>query len=129
MNNTHRILIAEDEQYIRDVYVEMLQAEGFTVEQAKDGKEALAMMQNGGYTLVLLDIMMPFIDGLGVLMELKEHPPKVPNRSILICTSLAADPAVKEALDNGADDVVFKPDITPDQLVDIVKKAIAKKLN
>lgn len=120
-----RILIAEDEQFIRDVYVEMLKNEGFTVEVAVDGKQALEKMQVGGYDLVLLDIMMPFIDGLGVLMKLKETPPQNVNKHILICTSLAADPAVKDALDNGAQDVVFKPDVTPDQLVEKVKKVLA----
>lgn len=120
-----RILIAEDEQFIRDVYVEMLKNEGFTVEVAVDGKQALEKMQIGGYDLVLLDIMMPFIDGLGVLMKLQETPPKSPNTHILICTSLAADPAVKDALDHGAQDVVFKPDVTPDQLIAKVKKVLA----
>lgn len=120
-----RVLIAEDEQFIRDVYAEMLKNEGFLVEIAVDGKQALEKMQVGGYDLVLLDIMMPFIDGLGVLMKLQETPPTTPNKHILICTSLAADPAVKEALDHGAQDVVFKPDVTPDQLVEKVKKTLA----
>lgn len=119
-----RILIAEDEQFIRDVYAEMLKSEGFLVEIAVDGKQALEKMQAGGYDLVLLDIMMPFIDGLGVLMKLQETPPAAPNKHILVCTSLAADPAVKEALDHGAQDVVFKPDVTPDQLVEKVKKTL-----
>lgn len=125
MSETVKILIAEDEQYIRDVYVEMLKNEGFAVEVAVDGKQALEKMTVGGYDLVLLDIMMPFIDGLGVMTKLKEAPPQTPNKHVLICTSLAADPAVKEALDMGAQDVVFKPDITPDQLVAKVKKVLA----
>ncbi len=120
-----RILIAEDEQFIRDVYVEMLNNEGFAVDVAVDGKQALEKLQVGGYDLVLLDIMMPFIDGLGVLMKLKETPAQNPNKHIVICTSLAADPAVKDALDHGAEDVVFKPDVTPDQLVAKVKKVLA----
>ena len=120
------ILIAEDDTLIRDVYVEMLKNAGFEVEEAKDGKEALEKLTAGGYDLVLLDIIMPFIDGLGILQTLKESPPKKKNAIILICTSLAADPKVQEALEMGAGGVIFKPDITPDQLVDQVKKYLAK---
>lgn len=119
------ILVAEDDSLIRDVYVEMLKNEGFEVDEAKDGKEALEKMTAGGYNLVLLDIIMPFIDGLGILQTLKEKPPKRKNDIVLICTSLAADPKVQEALQLGAKDVIFKPDITPDQLVEKVKKYLA----
>lgn len=120
------ILIAEDDTLIRDVYVEMLKNAGFEVEEARDGKEALEKLSAGGYDLVLLDIIMPFIDGLGILQTLKESPSKKKNEIILICTSLAADPKVQEALELGAGGVIFKPDITPDQLVDQVKKYLAK---
>ena len=120
------ILIAEDDTLIRDVYVEMLKNAGFAVDEAKDGKEALEKLTAGGYDLVLLDIIMPFIDGLGILQTLKESPSKKKNEIILICTSLAADPKVQEALEMGAGGVIFKPDITPDQLVDQVKKYLAK---
>jgi len=119
------ILIAEDDSLIRDVYVEMLKNEGFDVDEAVDGKDTLEKMQRGGYDLVLLDIIMPFIDGLGILQLLKDEPPKHKNGVILICTSLAADPKVQEAIELGAKDVIFKPDITPDQLVDKVKKFLA----
>lgn len=118
----YRILICEDDSLIRDVYVEMLKAEGFTVEEAKDGQEALDKMTAGGYNLVLLDIIMPYMDGLGILTTLKEKPPKKPIDHVIICTSLAADPNVKEALNRGAEAVIFKPDITPDQLVEESKK-------
>ncbi len=125
-NTTASILIAEDDTLIRDVYVEMLKNAGFEVEEARDGKEALEKLTAGGYDLVLLDIIMPFIDGLGILQTLKESPSKKKNEIILICTSLAADPKVQEALELGAGGVIFKPDITPDQLVDQVKKYLAK---
>lgn len=110
---------------IRDVYVEMLKNEGYEVDEAKDGKEALDKLKKGGYDLVLLDIIMPFIDGLGILQMLKDDPPKHKNGVILICTSLAADPKVKEAMEMGAKDVIFKPDITPDQLVEKVKSNLS----
>jgi CheY-like chemotaxis protein len=119
------ILVAEDDSLIRDVYVEMLKNAGYTVEEAVDGKQTLEKMTKGGYDLVLLDIIMPFMDGLGILQTLKDKPPKNKNKITLICTSLAADPKVQEALEIGAQGVIFKPDITPDQLVESVKKYLA----
>lgn len=116
------ILVCEDDSLIRDVYVEMLKNEGYDVDEAKDGKEALEKMTAGGYDLVLLDIIMPFIDGLGILQTLKEKPPKTKNKIVLVCTSLAADPKVQEALTMGVTDIIIKPDITPDQLVEKVKQ-------
>lgn len=116
------ILVAEDDSLIRDVYVEMLKNEGYDVDEAKDGKEALEKMTAGGYDLVLLDIIMPFIDGLGILQTLKDKPPKEKNKVVLVCTSLAADPKVQEALSMGVTDIIIKPDITPDQLVEKVKQ-------
>lgn len=116
------ILVCEDDSLIRDVYVEMLKNEGYDVDEAKDGKEALEKMTAGGYDLVLLDIIMPFIDGLGILQTLKDKPPKAKNKIVLVCTSLAADPKVQEALSMGVTDIIIKPDITPDQLVEKVKQ-------
>lgn len=126
-NTLASILVAEDDSLIRDVYVEMLKNAKYEVDEAKDGKEALEKMSAGGYDLVLLDIIMPFIDGMGILQMLKDKPPKKKNEIILVCTSLAADPKVQEALEMGAAGVIFKPDITPDQLVDKVAQALAKK--
>lgn len=121
---TH-VLIAEDDALIRDVYAEMLRNADFLVDEAKDGKEALEKMSEGGYDLVLLDIIMPYIDGLGILQTLQATPARQSNGVILICTSLAADPKVQESLELGAKGVIFKPDITPDQLVESIKKYLA----
>ena len=125
LSSSPSILVAEDDSLIRDVYVEMLKNAGFSVDEAIDGKQALEKMTEGGYDLVLLDIIMPFMDGLGILQTLKDKPPKHKNTVTLICTSLAADPKVQEALEIGAQGVIFKPDITPDQLVESVKKYLA----
>lgn len=120
---TKRILVADDEQYIRELYEEVLKAEGFTVETAADGQAALEKIQTGGYNAITLDVIMPKLDGLGLLQQLKESPPKQKNGPIILLTSLANDPAVQEALKNGAQKVIIKTEITPKQFVDIVKAA------
>jgi CheY-like chemotaxis protein len=118
-----RILVADDEQYIRELYEEVLKAAGFSVETAADGQTALEKIQAGGYSAITLDVIMPKLDGLGLLQQLKESPPKKKNGPIILLTSLANDPAVQAALKNGAQKVIIKTEITPKQYVDVVKAA------
>lgn len=116
-----RILVADDEQYIRELYEEVLKAEGFAVDTAKDGQDALAKIQAGGYSVITLDVIMPKLDGLGLLEQLQASPPKQKNGPIILLTSLANDPAVQEALKKGAQKVIIKTEITPKQFVDTIK--------
>lgn len=112
-----RILLVDDDPSVRMVFQGTLQEAGYTVEVATDGQEGLHKMQEGGFDVVLLDVMMPKIDGIGVLSELKDHPPKLANRQIILFTSLHDDPAVKEGLSIGATGFLIKSDLSPDVLV------------
>ena len=66
-----KILIVEDDQFLREFYQELLQGEGYLVDVAADGEIGLAKIKEDGYHLVLLDIMLPKKDGLQILRELK----------------------------------------------------------
>jgi CheY-like chemotaxis protein len=117
-----KILIVDDDAYLRDLYEEVLKDEGYEVTTAVDGEEGATKLAQGGYDLTLLDVMMPKLDGLGVLKKLKETPPTIPNGTILLLTNLAQDPIVTEAMQTGAKSYMIKADITPDQLVEKVKE-------
>lgn len=117
-----KVLIVDDDAYLRDLYEEVLKGEGYDVSTAVDGEDGAAKLQQGGYDITLLDVMMPKLDGLGVLKKLKETPATLPNGTILLLTNLAQDPIVKEALELGAKSYVIKADITPDQLLEKVKE-------
>lgn len=117
-----RVLLVDDDKYIRDVYEELLQSENYQVDIAVDGESALELIQEGGYALVILDVIMPKIDGIGILHELAEHPPKKKNKHILVLTNLANDPAVQEAKELGATECLVKAEINPDKFLQIVKK-------
>ena len=119
-----RILLIDDDQYIRDVYEEVLIEAGYDVEVAVDGKEGLSKLEIGGYDLVLLDVMMPFVDGIGILTKLKEHKPKKKNGPIMILSNLAYDQIVEEAVDSGATVVYNKADLNPDELLVKVKEIL-----
>lgn len=116
-----KILIVDDDQFLRDLYEEILKDAGYEVEMAVDGEEGLAKIVSVQYDLVLLDIMMPKLDGIGVLKKLQENPPAIKNKVVML-TNLAHNPIIKEATSLGALSYLIKADLTPDQLVDNVKK-------
>lgn len=120
-----KILVVDDDQYIRELYEEVLKDAGYEVESAMDGEEGFEKMQRGGYDLILLDIMMPRLDGLGVLNKLQELPEKPKNGKIVVLTNLAHDPVIKDATAKGASSYLIKADLTPDQLLEKIKMEIA----
>jgi CheY-like chemotaxis protein len=71
-----RALVIDDEEPIRQMIARVLTRDGFAVEAASDGHEAIQMLDHGGYDLVVLDLMMPRVDGFGVLRHLKESHPR-----------------------------------------------------
>ena len=73
-----KILIVEDEQHQRELYAMELQEEGYTVDQASNGKEAVDMVKNNKYDLVVLDIRMPEMDGIEALGKILSRDKKIP---------------------------------------------------
>jgi DNA-binding response OmpR family regulator len=116
-----KILVVEDEEYLRDLYVEILTKEGYTIEQASDGQEGLELMRKGGYDLVLLDIMLPKLDGFQILEKLQLEPPSSPNKAVLILTNLGKEVNVARGISLGARGYLTKTDTTPDQVIKEVK--------
>src|ERR1700722_11539870 len=121
-----RLMVVDDDLYIRELYVEILKGEGYTVESAQNGEEALNKLREGGYDLILLDIMMPKLDGLGVMDALSANPPQTKNGPILLLTNLDHDPLIKEAISKGADAFIVKADITPQDLLVQVRKYLGE---
>lgn len=116
-----RILIIDDDASVRLLLTETLASPDFEVTTIDNGEEGLAKMQEGGFDLVLLDVMLPKIDGIGVLTELASHPAKAKNKKTILFTSLHDDPAVKEGLSKGADGFIVKSDLAPDILIEKIK--------
>lgn len=117
-----KVLIVDDDVYLRDLYEEVLKEAGYEVITAVDGEDGVGKLQQGGMGLTLLDVMMPKLDGLGVLKKLQETPPVTPNGPIVLLTNLAQDPIVTEAMTLGATSYIIKADITPDQLIEKVNE-------
>ena len=100
------ILFVDDEEVIRTSFTRELQAEHFAVTAAADGSEAVAVLRAVQFDLVITDLMMPGVDGFGVLKAAKELSPQT---SVIILTGYGDMRAAIDALRLGADDFTLKP--------------------
>ena len=119
-----KVLIVEDEQDIRELYAEILREAAYEVTEAWDGEVGLKSALSGKFDMILLDIMLPKVDGLHILKEIKKKPElsKIP---IILLTNLGADAVIKEAFTLGTEAYVIKSEYTPDQVVNEVNKVFA----
>ena len=119
-----KILIVDDEPRIRDLIREHLQYAGFTCEEAGDGTAALSVLSQGGIDLVILDIMMPFMDGMTCLREMRTRKIMTP---VIMLTARSEEYDKLTGLESGADDYVVKP-FSPRELVARVKAVLARTM-
>ena len=101
-----RVLVVEDFDLLRDSLVKGLSEAGFAVDSAADGEEGLWMGQSNEYDVIVLDLMLPQLDGLTVLQRLRE---KNSATSVLILTAKDGTDDRVKGLDLGADDYLIKP--------------------
>lgn len=119
-----KILVVDDEPRIRDLIREHLQHAGYSCAEAADGTQALAALAQGGIDLVILDIMMPFMDGMTCLREMRSR--KI-NTPVIMLTARGEEYDKLAGLEGGADDYVVKP-FSPRELVARVKVVLNRTL-
>jgi DNA-binding NtrC family response regulator len=120
MNTNGRILVADDEEIMRDVLSDLLSSESYAVDLAENGSQALEMMREKDYGVLLLDLMMPDMDGLQVLEELK----KTENAPIaIVLTAYGSIDRAVRATKLGAFDFIAKP-LKNDELLLAIKNAM-----
>ena len=106
--NPKRILVVDDEARVREMIEFRLRQYGFDVIQAADGREALAVASKEQPDLVLLDVMMPELDGFQVCSRLKQHE-ATQHIPVVMLTAKAEAKDVTRAFNSGASDYVVKP--------------------
>ena len=118
-----KILIIEDDPLMSRMYQKIFSLEGYTVEIAVDGLEGLEKTRSQKPTLVLLDIMMPKMNGIQVLEKLKLDPEtkKIP---VVILTNLAGSRDAENAMLKGAVKYIVKSEYEPKQIIDMVKEIL-----
>lgn len=123
-NNNQRILMIEDEDDVAFLIRFMLERHDYQVDHAADGRQALVRLTETPPDLVLLDIMLPYHDGLEVLERLRatEGWERVP---VLMLTAKAREADIVRALELGADDYVTKP-FQPEELLARIRRFIRR---
>ena len=118
-----RILIADDEEIIVRSCRRILEDAGTTIDSASDGVEALRKIEDAPWDILVLDIMMPGLDGLEVLRNVKERHPEI---DVIMITGLAQIPTAVKAMKLGAFDYLPKP-FDPDDLKHVVERALERR--
>ena len=111
-----KILFVEDETSLQVAVGESLKKAGFNVDIAGDGEEALNFVKQSGYDLIILDIILPKIDGFEVLKEVKSMPDKK-DIPVLILTNLETSNDVQKALELGATNYLVKANYSLEQML------------
>lgn len=111
-----RILLAEDERSLSRAIMALLERNHYSADAVYDGEEALAYLECGNYDALILDLMMPKLDGLSVLRRLREGGNRIP---VLILTAKSEVDDKVLGLDTGANDYLTKPFSTPELMARI----------
>ena len=119
-----KILVVEDDPLMSRMYQKIFTFEGYDVEVAHDGQEGLDKARTVNPTIILLDIMMPKLNGLQVLEQLKADP-KTKSLPVVMLTNLAGTQDAEAALAKGAVKYIIKSENEPKQVTQMVKEILA----
>jgi DNA-binding NtrC family response regulator len=123
MNDTASILIVDDEEVVRRSHLRSLADTGCHTEVAEDGHQALRVMEQHPFDVVLLDLSMPGLDGMDVLKTIKE---RWPDSEVVVITGYPTIETAKEAVRLGAHNYIAKP-VGPDDVIKAANEAMTQK--
>jgi DNA-binding response OmpR family regulator len=126
-NEGTTILLAEDDIILAELYTERLKKEGFTVVHASNGEDALQYVKDYTPALIILDIMMPKMNGLDVLKNLKESP-DTKNIPVIIVTALVQEIEKINKMMTQADAYIVKSEVLPGEIIEEVKRRLNVEL-
>lgn len=120
-----KILVAEDDQDIRELIVLTLQFHNFEVDSAIDGAEAVEAAQNDAYDIILMDVRMPRMTGYQACQALKANE-TTKNIPVIFLSAKGQEQEIQRGLEAGASDYILKP-FAPDVLVNTINEVLAKE--
>jgi len=126
MDKKVKILVVEDEEILLTALSEELKQEGFEVVGAKDGVEGVEKTVSEKPDMVLLDLVMPRLDGIGALKQMKENP-ETKDIPVVILTNLSDYDKISDALSLGAMDYLVKANYRLEELVNKIKTVLERK--
>lgn len=125
MSKKVKILLVEDDTFLREIILKKLSSEGFEVVEAEDGEKALLAAEKDVYDVILLDLIIPVINGFEVLEKVRSLPDKqMAGVPIFVLSNLGEEDDIKKAMDLGANDYLVKAHFTTDEIVEKIKKEL-----
>lgn len=118
-----RILLVEDDRFLRELMSRKLIEGGFDVVQAVDGESGIEKSKEGGFDMILLDLILPGIDGFDVLKAIKENP-NSSSIPIIILSNLGQKEEIERGLELGAVDFLIKAHFTPGEIIEKISKIL-----
>jgi len=123
------ILLIEDDPFLMDIYNTKLKESGFSVEVAQDGDKCFEKLAEKTFDLAVLDIVLPHMDGWGILKKIKEDS-KYQSLPVIILSNLGQKEEVEKGLNLGAVKYLIKAHYTPSQVVEEINKVFEEiKIN
>lgn len=122
-----RILLVEDDEFLRDICKRKLEIEGFNVSVAVDGMQALKKIEEDNPQMILLDVILPGLDGFEILKTLKANPERA-RIPVIMLTNLGQTSEVEKGLSLGADEYIVKAHFTIGEIIEKIKTVMKKKI-
>lgn len=120
------VLLVEDDAFLGSIYQKKFEMEGFKISVSTDGEKGLADIKKKKPDIILLDILLPKLDGFAVLEKVKADP-EIKNIPVILLTNLGQKDDVEKGLEAGAVDYLIKAHFKPSEVVDKVKKVLGLK--
>ena len=124
--NIKTILVIEDDKFMRNLLVNKLKKEGFRTDDVASGEEAIELMQTKAPDLILLDLILPNMDGFEVIQHLKKDP-RLANIPVLILSNLGEKKDIEKAEGFGVEGFLIKANFTPSEIIKKIHDLLNKK--
>ena len=120
------VLLVEDDKFLRELIIQKLEKEGFEVQAAIEATEAFKLMEEKKPNIVLLDLVLPGMDGFAIMHRIKENP-QTSDVAVIILSNLGQKEDQERAMSEGAADYLVKADFTPSEITEKIRNVLSQK--
>ncbi len=120
------VLLVEDDKFLRELIIQKLEREGFEAQSAIEAKEAFKLMDEKKPNIVLLDLVLPGMDGFSIIHRIKENP-QTSDVAVIVLSNLGQKEDFERAMSEGASDYLIKANFTPGEIVEKIRIVLSQK--
>lgn len=120
-----KILLVEDDEFLRTLYIDLLSQEKYQIDSAENGQIAYEKISKGVYDLILLDMILPHINGMEIIDKLKQENPQALKQHIVFLTNLDSKNEMLQKVAAKGFSYLIKSDLNPDEFIKSVQKFLS----